>query len=250
MEDMKYAPLRNKAAARRFYQRMGGIIAAAHLLRTVDCHRDNFIASGEHPVLVDADALWHVPLKSGSERAFDLLHRTGFFPNANPLSLQSRSSILGPGLGTHVPRIGGRPLAAAHYQHEMILGFARAWRCLIGTQKARAAFARRVKRIRSSQRRWIQRATETYAAIADASMQPSALRSGRDRELLIRALCVRDHAPSPSTDAEVRALKQLDIPYFTTSKDQRLSAEESMTSSELMQALSHALPGRKKRLSR
>ena len=247
MEDIESASLNNAAGARCFYERMGGIIAAAHLLRAVDCHRDNFIASGEHPVLVDADALCHVPLKSTSEQASDLLYRTGFFPNANPLSLQSRSSILGPGLGTHVPRIGGRPLAAAHYQYEMISGFARGWRCLMGTRKARAAFARRMKRIRSTERRWIYRATETYAAIVNASIQPPALRSGRDRECLIRALCQRNPAASIVTGAEVRALKQLDIPYFTTRTDRRLPPEESTAPSELMQALSQALLGREKR---
>lgn len=244
MEYVKSAPLGNEAAARRFYQRMGGIIAAAHLLRAVDCHRDNFIASGEHPVLVDADALCHVPPKTRTERASDLLYRTGFFPNANPLSLQSRSSILGPGIGTHVPRLGGRPLAAAHFQREMILGFARAWRCLVRTPKAREAFARRMKRIRSTERQWIYRATETYAAIADASLQPPVLRSGRDRELLIRTLCQQDPAASAGGSAEVRALKQLDIPYFTTRRNRRLPPDQSSVPSELMKALSTALPGR------
>ena len=222
MENVEFAPLGNEAAAGRFFERMGGIIAAAHLLRAVDCHRDNFIASGEQPVLVDADALWHVPPRTKSKRASDLLHRTGFFPNANPLSLQSRSSILGPGLGTHVPRLGSRRLAAAHYQREMILGFARAWRCLGGTTKAREAFARRLKRIRSTKRRWIHRATETYAAITDASIQPPALRSGRDRQRLIRARCRLDSAASSVTGEEVRALKQLDIPYFGARTSQRL----------------------------
>ena len=215
MEYVEPASLRNETAAVRFYERMGGIIAAAHLLRAVDCHRDNLIASGEHPVLVDADALWHVSRGTKAQRSSDLLYRTGFFPNADPLSLHSRSSILGPGaVGNHVPRLRGRPLTAAHYQHEMILGFTRAWRCLMGTRKAREAFARRLRRIRSTQRRRIHRATETYAAILEASIQPPALRSGRERELLIRSRCRRESFGSAVADAEVRALKQLDIPYF------------------------------------
>lgn len=244
MEYVEPAPLPNEAAARRFFQRMGGIIATAHLLRAVDCHRNNFIASGEHPVLVDADTLWHVPPNLEPERASDLLYRTGFFPNADPLSLQSRSSILGPGAGTHVPRLGSRALAAAHYQREMILGFARAWRCLVGTPGAREAFARRIRRIRSRERRWIQRATETYAAIADASIRPAALRSGRERELLIRALCRQNPALSTRTATEVRALKQLDIPYFTTKTDRRLPPAPSAIPNELLKALGTPIPGR------
>ena len=60
MEYVEPAACKNEAEARRFYQRMGALIAAAYLLKAVDCHRDNLIASGENPVLVDADALWHV----------------------------------------------------------------------------------------------------------------------------------------------------------------------------------------------
>jgi hypothetical protein len=243
MEYVEPTSLRNETAALRFYQRMGGIIAAAHLLRAVDCHRDNLIASGEHPVLVDADALWHVSRGTQAPRSSDLLYRTGFFPNADQLSLHSRSSILGPGaVGNHVPRLRGKPLAAAHYQHEMILGFTRAWRCLMGTPKAREAFARRLRRIRSTQRRWIHRATETYAAILEASIQPPALRSGRERELLIRSRCARDPSGSDVTDAEVRALKQLDIPYFTSRTNEALPPDRVAVPRRLIRALSTALP--------
>lgn len=243
MEYVKPTSLRSETAALRFYQRMGGIIAAAHLLRAVDCHRDNLIASGEHPVLVDAEALWHLSPGINAEDASDLLYRTGFFPNADPLSLHSRSSILGPGpLGSHVPRLRGRPLAAAHYQHEMILGFTKAWRCLMGTRKAREAFARRLRRIQSTERRWIRRATETYAAIVDASIQPPALRSGRERELLIRSRCARGPSGSAVADAEVRALKQLDIPYFTYQTNQGLPRIRFAVPHRLIKALSKALP--------
>ena len=60
MEYVEPTSCESRAAARRFYERIGGLIAAAHLLKLVDCHRDNLIACGEHPVLVDVDALWHV----------------------------------------------------------------------------------------------------------------------------------------------------------------------------------------------
>ena len=243
MQYVEPASLRNETAVLRFYQRMGGIIAAAHLLRAVDCHRDNLVASGEHPVLVDADALWHVSRGTRTQPSSDLLYRTGFFPNADPLSLHSRSSILGPGaVGNHVPRLRGRLVAAAHYQREMILGFARAWRCLMGTRKSRQAFARRLRRIRSTQRRWIYRATETYAAIIDASIQPPALRSGRERELLIRSQCARGLSGSGVIEAEVRALKRLDIPYFTGRTKQRLPPDRPAVPQKLIRALSTALP--------
>jgi lantibiotic modifying enzyme len=243
MEYVESASLENAAAARRFYQRLGGIIAAAYLLKAVDCHRDNLIASGEHPVLVDVDALWHGSPLTKTQSGFDLLDRTGFFPSPNQRSLQSRSSVLGRGtIGNHVPRLAGRKIAAARYQQEITRGFARGWRCLVGTRKAREAFARRLTRIRSTERRWIHRASETYVSILDASIQPEALRSARERELLIRLRCAGD-SKLAVTDAEVRALKQLDIPYFATKTDQSLPPFQSTVLPEVMKALCHALPG-------
>lgn len=215
MEYVEFGSLTTEAAARRFYERMGGLIAATYLLRAVDCHRDNLIASGEHPVLVDADTLWHVPPNLGPERASNLLYRTGFFPNANPRSLQSRSSTLGPGrAGKHMPRLHGRPLEPACHKREMARGFARAWKGILGAPSARQGFARRLHRIRLIERRWLYRATESYTAIREASIQPPALRSLQDREVVIRDRCRRNGVASTVIEAEVRALKQLDIPYF------------------------------------
>ena len=225
MEYIDSASLKNKAAARRFYERMGGIIAAAFLLKTVDCHRDNLIASGEHPVLVDVDALWHVSPLTRTQSSGELLYRTGFFPNADPGSLQSRSSALGPGTaGQHVPRLNGRALKPSRYKREMARGFARAWKCILGTSCARRGFVRQLERIRSSERRWLYGATEAYAAIREASLQPAALRSRQDRELLIRRRCTRDTVASSVMKAEVRALKRLDIPYFVARTRQLLRA--------------------------
>ncbi|HWM26020.1 MAG TPA: DUF4135 domain-containing protein [Chthoniobacterales bacterium] len=242
MEWIEAAPCKNAAAARRFYERMGGMIAAAYLLQAVDCHRDNLIASGEDPVLVDAEALWHVSPGKKAYRPLDLLSRTGFFPNANSRSLQSRSSALGPGtVGKHVPRLAGRPLTPRPYRLEIARGFARAWRCILGARRARETFARRLRRIRSTNRRWIYRATETYVAIRDASIQPQALRSGRARERLLRRRCMRDTVASTVVDAEVRALKQLDIPYFVARSKQRLPTGRCTVPPELIQALYAAL---------
>jgi len=243
MEYIQPASCKNEAAARRFYRRMGGVIAAAHLLKAVDCHRDNLIASGEHPILVDVDALWHVSALSKTQSHSDVLHRTGFFPTANPRSLQSRSSALGPGTaGKHLPRLGDKPLKAADYQREIARGFAKAWRCILGTRHRRAEFARRLRRIRSRERRWIYWATEKYAAIREASIQPKSLRSAVERDLLIRRLCTRDIVSSAVIDAEVRALKQLDIPYFVRRTDERIPADKLPVPRELVRAIRQVLP--------
>ena len=240
MEYVAPTPLQSEAAARRFYERMGGIVAAAYLCKAVDCHRENLIASGEHPVLVDVDALWHVSPSTKTESSGALLYRTGFFPNTNPRSLQSRSSAFGPGAaGKHLPRLAGRPRRLGQYRRELARGFARAWRCILGTREAREAFARQLRRIRSTRRRWIYWATETYAAIRDASIQPAALRSNAEREILIRLRCAREKVSSTVIETEVRALKNLDIPYFLGRTNHPLPPDRSPISPELMKALLH-----------
>jgi lantibiotic modifying enzyme len=194
---------------------MGGIMGAAYLLRAADCHRDNVIAAGEYPFLVDAEALWHLAPEKRAQAPADVLGRTGFLPGSTRRSLQSRSSVLGDATtGQHVPRVRGQALRAAHYEREIIEGFSRLWRCVLGTKNQRAAFVRRLRRISSRKRRRIYRSTERYAAIAQAAIQPGAVRSGIERELLLARLCSRKTVPSTVIHAEIAALKRVDIPYF------------------------------------
>jgi type 2 lantibiotic biosynthesis protein LanM len=59
---------------RRFYQRQGGYLALLYALEATDFHSENLIAAGEHPVLLDLEALFHprtqgVDLKGGDHQA-------------------------------------------------------------------------------------------------------------------------------------------------------------------------------------
>ncbi len=51
---------------RRFYRRQGGYLALLHALEATDFHYENLIAAGEHPVLIDLEALFH-PRKARDE---------------------------------------------------------------------------------------------------------------------------------------------------------------------------------------
>jgi lantibiotic modifying enzyme len=217
---------------------MGGTIAAAYLLKAVDCHRDNVIASGEQPVLVDVDALWHVsPLtKTQSPRA--VLYRTGFFPNSNRHSLQSRSSVLGPRTtGKHLAPIGSKPLEPALHQREIVRGFTKAWHCLLGTPRRRAVFLRRLRRIRTQDRRWIYWATAQYAAIRQASLQPAVLRNAMERRHVIARLCRRETVSSAVLRAEINALERLDIPYFVRRTQEQLYPDNENIPQDLIKAI-------------
>jgi lantibiotic modifying enzyme len=242
MEFVQPAPCRNKESVRRYFQRMGELIALAYILKAVDCHRDNLIAAGEWPVLIDTDTLWHVSKVTKTQSLSHVLYRTGFFPNSRRRSLQSRSSVLGPAMsGSHLACWRGGPVRLRPYAGQIVKGFRAGWRCLLGTRGRRASLDRRVRRIRSRKRRWIYRATATYADFARASIQPAVLRSSGAREVLIRELCQRRAFDRGVLEKEIKSLLKLDIPYFTRRTTEWMPADKATPPDELIAAIRQAL---------
>jgi lantibiotic modifying enzyme len=242
MEHVEAGSCKNERAVRRFYKRLGGMIAAAHLLKAVDCHRQNLIAAGEDPVLVDVDALWHVSPVTKTQAPADLLYRTGFFPNPRRKSLQSRSSVLGSSrTGKHLARIAGRPVVPRDYTEDLLRGFSAGWKCLIGTAARRAAFRRKIRQIRARPRRWIYLATERYAAIRRESVSPAALQSEAARNTVIHRLSLRSSVSPSVNRAEIKALQQLDLPYFVRKTSEAMPADSGTLPSELSEAIRNAL---------
>jgi lantibiotic modifying enzyme len=252
MEHVEATSCRNQAAVRRFYTRLGGMIAVAYLLKAVDCHRENVIAAGEQPVLVDVDALWHVSPVTRTQSLATVLYQTGFFPSSKRRSLQSRSCVLGgSSAGKHLARIAGRATDAGDYTKQIIGGFSRAWNCLMATSRGRSFLLKKLCQIRRQPRRWIYLATETYGAILRASVAPSALQSEEGRKALIARLCSRSSIKPAVIRAEVRALSRLDLPYFVRKTNELMPSDKNEMPSELADAIQSALLlGRKRRLKR
>jgi type 2 lantibiotic biosynthesis protein LanM len=74
---------------KRFYRRQGGYLAILYALEASDFHCENLIASGEHPVLIDLEALFHPrlnelkPTEASEIAATDLYYsalRVGLLP--------------------------------------------------------------------------------------------------------------------------------------------------------------------------
>jgi type 2 lantibiotic biosynthesis protein LanM len=63
MEFAAPSPCEDAAEVSRFYERAGALLALLYVLRGTDCHCENIIAAGEHPVLIDAEALFHPEMK-------------------------------------------------------------------------------------------------------------------------------------------------------------------------------------------
>src|SRR5690606_38948845 len=59
MEWVHPADCADKDALRRFYRRQGAFLALFYSLEATDIHMSNIIAAGEHPMLIDMEALFH-----------------------------------------------------------------------------------------------------------------------------------------------------------------------------------------------
>jgi type 2 lantibiotic biosynthesis protein LanM len=59
VEFVEHEPCRDRQEAQRYYQRAGMLLCLIYALEGTDCHYENIIASGEHPVLVDMETLMH-----------------------------------------------------------------------------------------------------------------------------------------------------------------------------------------------
>jgi type 2 lantibiotic biosynthesis protein LanM len=63
MEHIAPAACPDETAVRRFHRRAGGLLALLHACGSRDCHCDNLVACGEHPVLIDLEAWLPVRLR-------------------------------------------------------------------------------------------------------------------------------------------------------------------------------------------
>jgi type 2 lantibiotic biosynthesis protein LanM len=59
VEFVGFQSCKTPAEIQRFYQRQGGYLALLYVLQATDFHSENLIAVGEHPILIDLEALFH-----------------------------------------------------------------------------------------------------------------------------------------------------------------------------------------------
>lgn len=71
VEFVTHEPVADLDAARRYYRRVGALLALLHVLEGRDFHQENIIAHGEHPVLVDLEMILHhrLPLRETEQMA-------------------------------------------------------------------------------------------------------------------------------------------------------------------------------------
>ncbi|MBD2299663.1 type 2 lanthipeptide synthetase LanM family protein [Nostoc sp. FACHB-190] len=63
VEFVEYSPCEDEQAIKRFYQRTGVLLGLLYILKGNDCHLENLIACGEHPVVIDLETIMHPTVK-------------------------------------------------------------------------------------------------------------------------------------------------------------------------------------------
>jgi type 2 lantibiotic biosynthesis protein LanM len=57
VEHLAHLPCENEREAETYYRRAGMLLCVLYITRATDCHYENLIAHGDHPVLIDAETL-------------------------------------------------------------------------------------------------------------------------------------------------------------------------------------------------
>jgi hypothetical protein len=212
MEYIHPMSCRTEAQANRYYRRLGSLVCLSHLLLGVDCHRGNLIAAGEHPVLIDTEALCHNDGRSPGQAALlpaDLL-RTCWLPkpleNASPLDPTEP--------GDHLAKLGHQTLVPSHFCKQIERGFTTTWKHLMSARR-RYQFQRRRYRLVRCRWRHIVRPTSFYDTVSRVSLHPGLMQSAKARYHFILESCRRKDLNPKLVQQEAFSLFALDTPHLT-----------------------------------
>ncbi|RYY24813.1 MAG: type 2 lantipeptide synthetase LanM, partial [Sphingomonadales bacterium] len=254
MTHVAAAPCRTAADIHAYYHRIGGLLALVTLFQGTDIHRENLIAAGEHPVIVDAETLLHPRLDPeyartlgpGAMRAAasgdfaQALDECGFIARAGEpdfSALGTAGSVETPfphprciGVNSdamrieqvpyrapprnHVPMLDGQPHYATEQVEPILAGYAELLAIAI---RDRAGLLDLARSFAGRPTRLIIRSTNAYGLLLNASLEPAMLRSASARVALFGRLGAAD---SDIADAEQRALLRLDVPHVTCPCDE------------------------------
>jgi type 2 lantibiotic biosynthesis protein LanM len=211
----------------RYYRRQGHLLALMYALEGIDVHSENVIASGEHPVLVDLETLFHphIPNKLDEDpaaragirsvlRVLLLPGRVESTPEAPGFDLSGLGDRVGQVLarpvplmmaqGTdtmhvewqptelppnpHRPMLGESEVDVMEYLDEVVDGFGAMARLLAKHRRELIAPGGAIAAFGDDEIRVLVRNTSFYAALLRASYHPPLSRDGLDRERIFDRL--------------------------------------------------------------
>jgi type 2 lantibiotic biosynthesis protein LanM len=254
MEFIESEPCHSLEEVRRFYQRQGAYLALLYILVGTDCHHDNVIASGEHPMFIDLDALFHRrlpglrvdPTRLGlmdGVLAIRLLPQLYFVEGAErPIDFSGVGSTSGqpspygaptwegnetdemrwarrPGTlpdARNRPTLDGAAVNPKDYALDLEAGFTSLYQLL---RRHKDDLLARLGSFAEDEVRFIARPTQLYSILLNQSFHPDRLRDCLERERFFDRLWLQAAdfpGLGPLIEAERAELHQGDVPLFRT----------------------------------
>lgn len=238
MEYIAHQPLADIDEAPLFYRRAGLLLGLLYVLGGNDFHKENLIACGSRPYLIDNETLLLHRVRpfvldegglDANQQAFDILSdsvlRTGFLPVWLPDQQGGSSDVsaLSGDGGLNLPRLDGRTLRAADYQDALLAGFTDAYGSLLRRQADLLDDASPLALFATGRFRFLIRSSQIYGDLLTHTARPEYLRDGLLYSLEIERLAPAFHLNTPDEvlpglwpmfQSERDALCRRDIPLF------------------------------------
>lgn len=152
-----------------------------------------------------------------SEQAFVLMHRWKFV-NTDDMHKRFERTTLPANKNEAI--LDGVALSPNNYINELVEGFERMYRFLSEQRSTLLLADGALAKLQAQQVRFVVRPTRVYSIVLQNCLAPEYLQNGVDRsielDILSRALIASENKPKAWSilQSELRAMEQLDIPYF------------------------------------
>ena len=216
----------SEAELARFYERQGSYLAILYALDASDFHYENLIAKGEHPFLVDMEALFHQRVETSVPGAQNIVvaalgssvFRTGLLPvrfgmtddyaGIDLSGLSNPAGQLTPVAMPQIDRVNTDEMHVVRKRAPMIAGgncptldgreasaFQYADSVMAGFEsmyhlilKNRVGFDAEIERFANDEVRFIPRPSQTYGNFLSESFHPDLLRDRAERAMFFKRL--------------------------------------------------------------
>ncbi len=118
VEEVEPRPCRDQRDVETFYYRAGMLVCLIYALEGNDCHQENLIAAGEHPVLIDHETMLQPRIRyfgpPGEEGPLSLAVRFFYEDSVFRTALLPRREIRPTGESYDVSGLGGTEVQLTH----------------------------------------------------------------------------------------------------------------------------------------
>jgi type 2 lantibiotic biosynthesis protein LanM len=227
-EFVAHQPCSNRSEVERFYQRLGGYLAAFYVTRARDMHFENLLAAAEFPVPVDLETLFRddavvaekddpainafrlsvmqvllLPERIYGSETDEGVDMSGFGAKSGQHFPVGRTSWEGEGTDEmrlvrnktapmevvgNRPKLEGQDVAAGEYIEAFVTGFRWVYRLIEERRDELQATGGILDRFGEDEVRFVARATATYAVLLRTCQHPDLLGNGIDRDQVLDRL--------------------------------------------------------------